>query len=121
MILSPEGKRGILMFSERMVNYFIFGISGPRSGRWTEVNGNFGDDIRLMSTRSVDDLGLPRGTLLSVTTSFVLSLAPKTVFNYLRDHKYRKEVCPQLFLITTSLYSLLIGRTFGSNMHCKLV
>ncbi|XP_074336595.1 homeobox-leucine zipper protein PROTODERMAL FACTOR 2-like [Apium graveolens] len=92
VMLSPEGRRGILMLSKRMVNYFISGIiSGLRSGRWTEVHGNFGDDIRLMSARAVDDPGLPSGTLLSVTTSFALSIAPNMVFNFLRDHKYRKE------------------------------
>ncbi|KAK1361961.1 hypothetical protein POM88_046435 [Heracleum sosnowskyi] len=90
-MLSPEGRTGLLMFAERMVNHFIFGITGPRTGRWTQVNGNFGDDIRLMSTRAVDEPGLLSGTLLSVTTSFALSLAPNKVFNFLRDHKHRKE------------------------------
>ncbi|KAK1384112.1 START domain-containing protein [Heracleum sosnowskyi] len=86
--LSREGRRGILMFVDRMVNNFTFGITG----RWTQVKGNFGDDVRVMSTRVVDDPGRPSGTLLSVATSFELqSLAPNIVFNFLRDHKHRKE------------------------------
>ncbi|XP_074369469.1 homeobox-leucine zipper protein ROC7-like [Apium graveolens] len=91
VMLNPEGKRGLLMIAERMVKYFNFGITGSSTGSWTEVKGNFGSDVRMMSTRAMDDPVLPRGTWLSVATSFVLSLAPNTVFNYLRDYKHRKE------------------------------
>ena len=37
--------------------------------------------------------GLPNATVLSVSTSFVVPFAPKRVFDSLRDHKFRKEVC----------------------------
>lgn len=85
------------MLAERMVKHFIFGITGPRTGKWTKVQGNFGNDVRLMSTRAMEDPGLASGTWLSVATSFVLSLAPNIVFNYFRDYRHRKEVCTKLF------------------------
>ncbi|KAF1002210.1 hypothetical protein AG4045_018553, partial [Apium graveolens] len=88
---STEGKRRILKVAERMANNFFFGITGPKGGRWTKLNWNFGDDVRLMSTRVMDDPGIRNSTLLSVSTSFVLSNSPKMVFDFLRDHSFRKK------------------------------
>lgn len=89
---APERKSRILKLSDRMVNYFNSGITGPKAGRWTILHGNLGDDIRLMTTRVFDEPGLPTGTLLSVATSFALPLAPNVVFDFFRDHRSRKEV-----------------------------
>ncbi|XP_074336810.1 homeobox-leucine zipper protein PROTODERMAL FACTOR 2-like [Apium graveolens] len=88
---SPEGRGGILKLAERMTNNFFTGITGPMGGRWTKLNWNFGDDVSLMITRVMDDPGLNTGSCLSVSTSFVLSDSPKMVFDFLRDHRSRKE------------------------------
>ncbi|KAK1397446.1 hypothetical protein POM88_007309 [Heracleum sosnowskyi] len=92
LMTSPEGRKGILKFAARLVKYFLFGTTSPKTGRWTRLQGNFGKDVRLMRTRVMDVPGLPNGTLLSVATSFpVLSLAPSVVFNFFNNHRSRKE------------------------------
>ena len=55
---SLGGRRGILKFAQRMSNNFFTGITGPKGGRLTKLNQNFGDDVRLMSTRVIDDIGI---------------------------------------------------------------
>lgn len=95
---SPEGRKGILKLSERLVNSYLFGITSLKTGKWSTVQGNFGTDVVLKTRRVTDDPGLPNGILLGVDTSFMLSLAPSIVFEFLRDHKFRKEVCIQLLI-----------------------
>ncbi|XP_074337024.1 homeobox-leucine zipper protein PROTODERMAL FACTOR 2-like [Apium graveolens] len=91
LISSPEGRRGILKFAERMANNFFSGITGPKDGIWTKLNWNFDDDVKLMSTTVMGDPGIQNGTLLSASISFTLSDSPKMVFDFLRDHRCRKE------------------------------
>ncbi|KAK1361605.1 hypothetical protein POM88_046079 [Heracleum sosnowskyi] len=91
LMSNPEGRAGILQYAKRMMDSYFSGINGPKSSRWTTFPGNFGDDVRLMSKRVMGEPGLPSGTLLSVTTSFRLSLAPRMVFDFFSDHKSRKK------------------------------
>ncbi|XP_074362250.1 homeobox-leucine zipper protein HDG2-like, partial [Apium graveolens] len=89
--LNPEGRRGLLMIAERMVNYFTFGITGSSTGSWTEVKGNFGSDVRMMSTRAMDDPGLPTGTRLRLLLRLCCHLPQTWCLITLRDYKHRKE------------------------------
>lgn len=89
---SPEGRKGMLKLAERLVNSYLSGITGPKTGTWTALQGKYGKDITLMTRRVMDEPGLPNGTLLGVATSFILSIAPSMVFEFLCDQKYRKEV-----------------------------
>ena len=90
---NPEGRIAILKLSERMVNNCFVGITGPKAGKWTELHGNFGANVKLMSRRVIDEVGLPHGTLLSGSSSFFLPIPPKMVFNFFSSSRQRWEVC----------------------------
>ncbi|XP_063950138.1 homeobox-leucine zipper protein HDG2-like [Daucus carota subsp. sativus] len=86
-----EGRIAILKLSERMVNNCFVGITGPKAGKWTELQGNFGANMKLMSRRVIDEPGLPHGTLLSGSSSFFLPIPPKMVFNFFSSSRQRWE------------------------------
>ncbi|CAH1448326.1 unnamed protein product [Lactuca virosa] len=91
VIMSPEGRKSMLKLAERMVLSFCSGIGASTAHTWTTLSGSGGDDVRVMTRKSVDDPGRPSGIVLSAATSFWLPVQPKQVFNFLRDENSRSE------------------------------
>lgn len=58
----------------------------------TTFSGVAGDDIRVMTMKSLNDPGRPPGVILSAATSFWVPVSPKTVFDFLRDDNNRTKV-----------------------------
>lgn len=96
VITSPEGRKSMLKLAERMVLSFCSGVGASTAHTWTTLSGSGGDDVRVMTRKSVDDPGRPSGIVLSAATSFWLPVHPKQVFNFLRDENSRSEVIMQL-------------------------
>lgn len=82
----------MLKLAERMVISFCSGVGASIAHQWTTLSGTCGDDVRVMTRKSVDDPGRPLGIVLSAATSFWLPVSPHKVFNFLRNENTRSEV-----------------------------
>ncbi|CAN8246246.1 unnamed protein product [Cochlearia groenlandica] len=91
VITSPEGRKSMLKLAERMVMSFCSGVGASTAHAWTTMSGTGSDDVRVMTRKSMDDPGRPPGIVLSAATSFWIPVAPKRVFDFLRDENSRSE------------------------------
>ncbi|KAH0855289.1 hypothetical protein HID58_013723, partial [Brassica napus] len=90
-ITSPEGRKSMLKLAERMVMSFCSGVGASTAHAWTTMSSTGSDDVRVMTRKSMDDPGRPPGIVLSAATSFWIPVAPKRVFDFLRDENSRSE------------------------------
>ncbi|KAG2238751.1 hypothetical protein Bca4012_023438 [Brassica carinata] len=91
LITSPEGRKSMLKLSERMVMSFCSGAGASTAHAWTTLANTGSDDVRVMTRKSMDDPGRPPGIVLSAATSFWIPVAPKRVFDFLRNVNSRTE------------------------------
>ncbi|KAF8101385.1 hypothetical protein N665_0206s0061 [Sinapis alba] len=91
VITSPEGRKSMLKLAERMVMSFCSGVGASNAHAWTTLATTGSDDVRVMTRKSMDDPGRPPGIVLSAATSFWIPVAPKRVFDFLRDENSRSE------------------------------
>uniref|UniRef100_M4DAP6 Homeobox domain-containing protein n=1 Tax=Brassica campestris TaxID=3711 RepID=M4DAP6_BRACM len=91
VITSPEGRKSMLKLAERMVMSFFSGVGASTAHAWTTLATTGSDDVRVMTRKSMDDPGRPPGIVLSAATSFWIPVAPKRVFDFLRDENSRSE------------------------------
>ncbi|KAH0858471.1 hypothetical protein HID58_086732 [Brassica napus] len=91
VITSPEGRKSMLKLAERMVMSFCTGVGASTAHAWTTMSSTGSDDVRVMTRKSMDDPGRPPGIVLSAATSFWIPVAPKRVFDFLRDENSRSE------------------------------
>uniref|UniRef100_A0A1J3CY73 Homeobox-leucine zipper protein MERISTEM L1 n=1 Tax=Noccaea caerulescens TaxID=107243 RepID=A0A1J3CY73_NOCCA len=91
VITSPEGRKSMLKLAERMVMSFCSGVGASTAHAWTTLSTTGSDDVRVMTRKSMDDPGRPPGIVLSAATSFWIPVAPKRVFDFLRDENSRSE------------------------------
>lgn len=90
-ITNIEGRKSLLRLAERMVTSFCNGVCASSVHNWTSLSGASGEDVRVMTRKSVDDPGRPAGIVLSAATSFWLPVLPKKLFDFLRDEHSRTE------------------------------
>ncbi|XP_048626407.1 homeobox-leucine zipper protein PROTODERMAL FACTOR 2-like [Brassica napus] len=81
----------MLKLAERMVMSFCSGVGASTAHAWTTMSSTGSDDVRVMTRKSMDDPGRPPGIVLSAATSFWIPVAPKRVFDFLRDENSRSE------------------------------
>ncbi|XP_010439429.1 PREDICTED: homeobox-leucine zipper protein MERISTEM L1 [Camelina sativa] len=91
VITSAEGRKSMLKLAERMVMSFCSGVGASTAHAWTTLSTTGSDDVRVMTRKSMDDPGRPPGIVLSAATSFWIPVAPKRVFDFLRDENSRSE------------------------------
>ncbi|KAF9589084.1 hypothetical protein IFM89_018815 [Coptis chinensis] len=91
VLTSPEGRKSMLKLAERMVMSFCAGVSASTAHVWTSLAGSGGEDVRVMTKKSVDDPGRPSGIVLSAATSFWLPVPTKKLFDFLRDETTRTQ------------------------------
>ncbi|XP_020591591.1 homeobox-leucine zipper protein ROC2-like isoform X2 [Phalaenopsis equestris] len=91
VITTSEGRKSMLKLAERMVISFCGGVSASTTHQWTTLSGSGAEDVRVMTRKSLDDPGRPPGIVLNAATSFWLPVAPKRVFDFLRDESSRSE------------------------------
>ncbi|AES80044.1 putative transcription factor & lipid binding HD-SAD family [Medicago truncatula] len=90
--ISAGGRRSMLKLAHRMTNNFCAGVCASTVHKWNKLNaGNVGEDVRVMTRKSVDDPGEPPGIVLSAATSVWLPASPQKVFDFLRNEKLRSE------------------------------
>ncbi|MQL73713.1 hypothetical protein Taro_006076 [Colocasia esculenta] len=91
VITTPEGRRSMLKLAERMVISFCSGVGASIAHQWTTLSGTCGEDVRVMTRKSVAEPGRPPGIVLSAATSFWLPVSPRRVFDFLRNENTRSE------------------------------
>ncbi|KAH0901844.1 hypothetical protein HID58_041347 [Brassica napus] len=91
VITSPEGRKSMLKLAERMARSFCSGVGASTAHAWTTLATTGSDDVRVMTRKSMDDPGRPPGIVLSAATSFWIPVAPKRVFDFLKDENSRSE------------------------------
>ncbi|XP_016198931.1 homeobox-leucine zipper protein ANTHOCYANINLESS 2 isoform X1 [Arachis ipaensis] len=90
--ITSSGRRSMLKLAQRMTNNFCAGVCASTVHKWNKLNaGNFGEDVRVMTRKSLDDPGEPPGIVLSAATSVWLPVSPQRLFDFLRDERLRSE------------------------------
>ncbi|KAK4269634.1 hypothetical protein QN277_022765 [Acacia crassicarpa] len=90
--ITAGGRRSMLKLAQRMTNNFCAGVCASTVHKWNKLNaGNVGEDVRVMTRKSVDDPGEPPGIVLSAATSVWLPVSPQRLFDFLRDEQLRSE------------------------------
>ena len=82
----------MLKLAQRMTNNFCAGVCASTVHKWNKLSaGNFGEDVRVMTRKSMDDPGEPPGIVLSAATSVWLPVLPQRLFDFLRNERLRSE------------------------------
>ncbi|XP_022770361.1 homeobox-leucine zipper protein ANTHOCYANINLESS 2-like [Durio zibethinus] len=90
--ITASGRRSMLKLAQRMTDNFCAGVCASTVHKWNKLNaGNVGEDVRVMTRKSVDDPGEPPGIVLSAATSVWLPVSPQRLFDFLRDERLRSE------------------------------
>ncbi|XP_054784084.1 homeobox-leucine zipper protein ANTHOCYANINLESS 2-like [Prosopis cineraria] len=90
--ITAGGRRSMLKLAQRMTTNFCAGVCASTVHKWNKLNaGNVGEDVRVMTRKSVDDPGEPPGIVLSAATSVWLPVSPQRLFDFLRDERLRSE------------------------------
>lgn len=90
--MSPSGKRSMLKLAQRMVDNFCAGVTASTVRKWDKLCvGNVGEDVRVMTRKSMDDPGEPPGIILSAATSVWIQVSQKRLFEFLRDERFRSD------------------------------
>ncbi|XP_047336369.1 homeobox-leucine zipper protein ANTHOCYANINLESS 2-like isoform X2 [Impatiens glandulifera] len=92
-IINPVGKRSMLKLAQRMTHSFCAAVcESATSYKWNKLSAtNVGEDVRVMTRKSVDDPGEPPGVVLSAATSVWLPISTQRLFDFLREARFRSE------------------------------
>ncbi|MED6137259.1 hypothetical protein PIB30_063456 [Stylosanthes scabra] len=87
MIALPEGRKNVMELSERMVKVFCryLDMTGNMELQYGQYHHN---GVRLGIRASLEP-GLPKGIILTASTSLWLPLLPQSLFNFLKDPSTR--------------------------------
>ncbi|XP_038905023.1 homeobox-leucine zipper protein ANTHOCYANINLESS 2-like isoform X2 [Benincasa hispida] len=92
--ISANGRRNMVKLAQRMTANFCAGVCASTVYKWNKLNtrnNNVGEDVKVMTRKSVEDPGEPPGTVLSAATSVWVAAAVERVFEFLRDERLRSE------------------------------
>lgn len=83
-----------MKLAQRMTANFCTGVCASTVYKWNKLNtgnNNVGEDVKVMTRKSVEDPGEPPGTVLSAATSVWVAATAERVFEFLRDERLRSE------------------------------
>ncbi|PON50831.1 Octamer-binding transcription factor [Parasponia andersonii] len=90
--ISPGGRRSLLKLAKRMVDNFCAGVCASTVRKWDKLRvDNVGEDVRVMTRKSMDDPGEPPGIILSAATTVWIPVSQDRLFEFLRDERMRSE------------------------------
>lgn len=90
--MSPGGRKSLLKLAKRMVDNFCAGVCASTVRKWDKLRvDNVGEDVRVMTRKSMDDPGEPPGIILSAATSVWIPVSQNRLFEFLRDERMRSE------------------------------
>ncbi|KAI9083090.1 hypothetical protein K1719_034994 [Acacia pycnantha] len=88
----PEtGRMGMLKLGERMIRTFCTEISGVLRNQWNRLPSSSKDseDVRVAIREHVAEPGQPSATSIVFSTSQRFRIAPRRLFDFLRNGRYR--------------------------------
>ncbi|XLU51582.1 hypothetical protein S245_046396 [Arachis hypogaea] len=88
VIASPEGRKNVMEFSERMVKLFCGSLD--MTGNMELQYGKNNNGVRVGIRRSIE-AGVPKGLIVTASTSLWLPLLPQTLFNFFKDPSTRHQ------------------------------
>ncbi|EHA8591453.1 putative Homeobox-leucine zipper protein ROC5 [Cocos nucifera] len=75
-----------------MTDSFCAGVCAWSTHNWRKLTaGSFGEDVRVMTRKSVNNPGEPQGVVLSAAASVLVPVPPQRIFEFLRDEWRRGE------------------------------
>ncbi|KAK8511936.1 hypothetical protein V6N12_074625 [Hibiscus sabdariffa] len=90
--ITPAGKKSLLKLAQRMTYNFCSGVCASSVHKWEKLSvGNVGEDVRVMTRKSINDPGEPHGVVLSAATSVWMPITQERLFDFLRDERMRSE------------------------------
>ncbi|KAK8679898.1 hypothetical protein V6N13_108860 [Hibiscus sabdariffa] len=90
--ITPAGKKSLLKLAQRMTYNFCSGVCASSVHKWEKLSvGNVGEDVRVMTRKSINDPGEPHGVVLSAATSVWMPVTQERLFDFLRDERIRCE------------------------------
>ncbi|KAK8679901.1 hypothetical protein V6N13_108863 [Hibiscus sabdariffa] len=90
--ITPVGKKSLLKLAQRMTYNFCSGVCASSVHKREKLSvGNVGEDVRVMTRKSINDPGEPHGVVLSAATSVWMSITQERLFDFLRDERMRCE------------------------------
>ncbi|KAG2327743.1 hypothetical protein Bca52824_010471 [Brassica carinata] len=87
--VTNNAKQSMLKLAERMSRGFFDGVTTSTADIWRNLPDYTGDNVRVMTRKSLNDPGMPEGLILCAAHSFWVPVPPITVFDYLRDENNR--------------------------------
>ncbi|KAJ0240214.1 Homeobox-leucine zipper protein HDG3 [Hirschfeldia incana] len=87
--VTNTAKQSLLKLVERMSRGFVDGVTASTADIWCNLPDYTGDNVRVMTRKSMNDPGRPEGLILCAAHSFWVPVPPITVFDYLRDENNR--------------------------------
>ncbi|XP_038684638.1 homeobox-leucine zipper protein ANTHOCYANINLESS 2-like isoform X2 [Tripterygium wilfordii] len=90
--ITPSGKKNMIRLAQRMIDDFCNAICASSVRKWDKLHaGDVGEDVRVLTRRSMNDPGEPAGVLLSAAICVWLPVARDKLFDFLRDEQLRSE------------------------------
>jgi homeobox-leucine zipper protein len=91
-VITSVGQRSLLKLAQRMTDSFCGGVCNSGMRKWEHLPQGWdtsNGDVRVMSRQATSDPGEPPGVVLLGTTSVWLPVAPRRLFDYLRNERLR--------------------------------
>ncbi|XP_042474431.1 homeobox-leucine zipper protein ROC5-like [Zingiber officinale] len=91
--ITPSGRCSMVKLAQRMTDNFCAGVCSSSAHEWNKLRGgvHIGEDVRVMTRRSLANPGEPTGLVLSAATSVWLPATPQQVFDFLRNEQMRSQ------------------------------
>ena len=91
-MLPPTGRRSLLQLANRMRDNFCAGVCASTVRMWNKLHvASLGDDIKVMTRKSLDIPGEPPGVILCAATSVWMPVMHQQLFSFLRDERQRTK------------------------------
>ncbi|GAV72495.1 Homeobox domain-containing protein/START domain-containing protein [Cephalotus follicularis] len=88
--ITPGGKKSMLKLAQRMTNNFCAGVCASSIRKWDQLRvENIGEDVRVLTRKSINDPGEPPGVVLSAATSVWMPVSRQRLFDFLQDERMR--------------------------------
>ncbi|WVZ25792.1 hypothetical protein V8G54_004336 [Vigna mungo] len=91
VIRSPDSRRNILRLTRRMVKSFCESLCMKDNTSFPHLTRMNNGAIRVAIRVNMNELGEPKGMVLSAATSFWLPISPQDIFDYLIDDRKRAK------------------------------
>lgn len=91
-VLTQAGRRSLLQLTNRMRDNFCAGVCASTVRMWNKLHvASLGEDVKVMTRKSMNIPGEPPGVILSAATSVWMPIMHQQLFSFLRDERQRSK------------------------------